>query len=66
MPITIEDYNPSWPEHFQRLAARYNGLLGGDRGVQFEHVGSTAVPEVKYCNISFSIKLLPSQEMHYS
>ncbi len=42
-PIELADYNPAWPEWFQREAGRIRGALG-DRALMLEHVGSTAVP----------------------
>ena len=42
-PITLVDYDPSWPALFQREAARIRELLGeGD--LRLEHAGSTSVP----------------------
>jgi GrpB-like predicted nucleotidyltransferase (UPF0157 family)/ubiquinone/menaquinone biosynthesis C-methylase UbiE len=41
--VTLADYDPSWPELYEREAARIRGVLG-DRVVQLEHVGSTSVP----------------------
>lgn len=42
-PIEIVDYNPAWPETFERLREH---LLDGlkDGVIAIEHVGSTAVP----------------------
>jgi GrpB-like predicted nucleotidyltransferase (UPF0157 family) len=41
--IQLVDYDPQWPQLFQREADRIRGLLG-ERVVQLEHVGSTSVP----------------------
>ena len=41
-PITIEDYDPRWPEHFQILRMRIAAALDGLTNA-IEHVGSTAV-----------------------
>ncbi|MDT7727329.1 MAG: hypothetical protein QOI21_3905 [Actinomycetota bacterium] len=41
--VTLVDYDPRWPELYDREAARIRGVLG-DRVVQLEHVGSTSVP----------------------
>ncbi|MCP2197008.1 GrpB family protein [Lentzea flava] len=41
--ITLEDYNPAWPEWFAREEARIRTALG-DRVLRLEHVGSTSVP----------------------
>jgi GrpB-like predicted nucleotidyltransferase (UPF0157 family) len=39
----IQDYDPSWPDAFSKLAARVSAALGGIV-VTVEHIGSTAVP----------------------
>jgi GrpB-like predicted nucleotidyltransferase (UPF0157 family) len=41
--IQIVDYDPRWPELFQREAARIESALG-DRSLRIEHTGSTSVP----------------------
>jgi GrpB-like predicted nucleotidyltransferase (UPF0157 family) len=42
-PIHLADYDPAWPLHYEREAARVRDLLG-DRVHLLEHVGSTSVP----------------------
>lgn len=42
-PITLVEYNPSWPKLFEREAERIRSILG-NKIVQLEHVGSTSVP----------------------
>lgn len=42
-PIVIEDYDPTWPHQFAKLAARVCAALDS-LALQVEHVGSTAVP----------------------
>ncbi len=42
-PITLVEYDPAWPQHFAREAARIRGALG-ERALQVEHAGSTSVP----------------------
>jgi GrpB-like predicted nucleotidyltransferase (UPF0157 family) len=42
-PVTLTDYDPSWPALFAREAARIRALLG-DTALLMEHVGSTSVP----------------------
>jgi GrpB-like predicted nucleotidyltransferase (UPF0157 family) len=42
-PITIVDYDPSWPGLFDREDQRIRAALG-DRVIQLEHTGSTSVP----------------------
>jgi GrpB-like predicted nucleotidyltransferase (UPF0157 family) len=41
--LTIQDYDPSWPQRFERLRAGIAAALGEMVSV-IEHVGSTAVP----------------------
>ncbi len=42
-PIEIRDYDPSWPQLYDREAARIRSILG-ERVVRLEHAGSTSVP----------------------
>jgi GrpB-like predicted nucleotidyltransferase (UPF0157 family) len=42
-PIRLLEYSPEWPVLFQREAERVRTALG-ERVLQLEHVGSTAVP----------------------
>ncbi|MCG1011072.1 MAG: GrpB family protein [Tepidanaerobacteraceae bacterium] len=42
-PITLVEYDPSWPELFEREAKRIREVLGS-KALQIEHVGSTSVP----------------------
>lgn len=42
-PVTICDYDPSWPLTFEALRNRVEGGLGA-LAVRIEHVGSTSVP----------------------
>ena len=42
-PIRLVAYDPDWPDSFRREADRIRAVLG-DRVLQLEHVGSTAVP----------------------
>ena len=44
-PITLVEYDPHWPELFDREADRVRSALG-HRILQLEHVGSTSVPEL--------------------
>jgi GrpB-like predicted nucleotidyltransferase (UPF0157 family) len=41
--IVIADYDPEWPRHFEREAARIRAALG-DTVQLLEHAGSTSVP----------------------
>ncbi|MGA8942842.1 MAG: GrpB family protein [Thermoactinomyces sp.] len=42
-PITLVEYDPRWPELFEREADRVRSILG-DKALRVEHVGSTSVP----------------------
>ena len=42
-PITLVDYDPRWPELFEREEGRIRHVLG-DAVVRIEHTGSTSVP----------------------
>lgn len=44
-PILVIDYDPRWPELFEREAGRIRAALGV-RVLSLEHVGSTSVPEL--------------------
>ena len=41
--ITLQDYDPHWPNLFEREAERIRSILGS-KVLQLEHVGSTSVP----------------------
>src|SRR5277367_2277620 len=41
--IQVVDYDPRWPELFQREAVKIQAALG-DRALRIEHTGSTSVP----------------------
>ena len=43
VPIQIADYDPQWPQLYEREAARVRSALG-DQVLLLEHVGSTSVP----------------------
>lgn len=42
-PVHLAEYDPSWPERFERQAERISAALG-ERALLIEHVGSTSVP----------------------
>jgi GrpB-like predicted nucleotidyltransferase (UPF0157 family) len=41
--VVIADYDPEWPQWFERAAERIRSALG-DKVLQLDHVGSTSVP----------------------
>lgn len=44
MAVTVEPYNPEWPQHFQDLKSRLESFLQSVPYISIEHVGSTSVP----------------------
>jgi len=42
-PVVVVDYDPAWPDMFERFRDRVAGVLEGV-AIAIEHVGSTAVP----------------------
>jgi GrpB-like predicted nucleotidyltransferase (UPF0157 family) len=42
-PITMTDYDPGWPEAYEREAVLVRDVLG-ERALAIQHVGSTSVP----------------------
>jgi GrpB-like predicted nucleotidyltransferase (UPF0157 family) len=42
-PIELAEYNPAWPELYEREAEKIRAALG-DRARALEHAGSTSVP----------------------
>lgn len=44
--ITVVEYDPAWPEHFEMLRNEYAAAMAGAGAtvVAIEHVGSTSVP----------------------
>ena len=42
-PIVLAEYDPAWPQLFEREAGRIRAALG-QRALRIEHAGSTAVP----------------------
>src|SRR5688500_5368334 len=42
-PVLLVEYDPAWPDLFEREAERIRAALG-ESALQIEHVGSTAVP----------------------
>jgi GrpB-like predicted nucleotidyltransferase (UPF0157 family) len=42
-PVTLRQYDPSWPERFERERRRIAAALGAE-AAGIEHIGSTAVP----------------------
>jgi GrpB-like predicted nucleotidyltransferase (UPF0157 family) len=45
-PTTLAEYDPNWPELFERKANRIRLVLGS-KALQIEHIGSTSVPGLR-------------------
>jgi GrpB-like predicted nucleotidyltransferase (UPF0157 family) len=43
-PIVLADYDPRWPEIYERQAAAIRAALPASQIVRLEHIGSTSVP----------------------
>ena len=43
MPLVVVDYNPGWPQTYERWQQRASAALGR-AAIRIEHVGSTSVP----------------------
>ncbi|MBP2471523.1 GrpB-like predicted nucleotidyltransferase (UPF0157 family) [Crossiella equi] len=41
--VTLAEYDPAWPQRYQRRAAQLREVLG-DRLLSVDHIGSTSVP----------------------
>jgi GrpB-like predicted nucleotidyltransferase (UPF0157 family)/RimJ/RimL family protein N-acetyltransferase len=46
MAFVIEEYNPEWPHHFQRIKSDLEGYLQNIKYISIEHIGGTAVPHL--------------------
>jgi GrpB-like predicted nucleotidyltransferase (UPF0157 family) len=42
-PVVLVDYDPEWPQLFEREAERIRAALG-ERALEVEHTGSTSIP----------------------
>jgi GrpB-like predicted nucleotidyltransferase (UPF0157 family) len=61
MKVSIDDYNPAWPEQFSIEAERLSQALDG-RQAQIEHIGSTSVPGLAAKPILDMLIGLPSED----
>lgn len=61
-PITVVDYDPTWPDTFARLEATLRPAVG-DIAVSIEHVGSTSVPGLAAKPVIDISIVLPSQDL---
>ena len=59
--IVVVDYDPAWPEHFEKLRSRLWPVVR-DIAVSIEHVGSTAVPGLAAKPIIDMSVVVPSQQ----
>ncbi|KAF2175116.1 UPF0157-domain-containing protein [Zopfia rhizophila CBS 207.26] len=44
MSVVVEEYNPEWPEHFDKIKSELQSFLEDADIISIEHVGSTSVP----------------------
>ncbi|KAF2475455.1 acyl-CoA N-acyltransferase [Lindgomyces ingoldianus] len=44
MSVVVEQYNPEWPQHFERIKSTLKLFLSEVDVLSIEHVGSTSVP----------------------
>ena len=42
--VEVVDYNPAWPEKFEREAAAIRAVLPAECLIAIHHIGSTSVP----------------------
>src|SRR5215471_5542560 len=61
-PILLLEYNPEWPALFRREAERVRVTLG-ERVLQLEHVGSTAVPGLAVADSADESRYVPAMEV---
>ena len=62
-PVVIVDYDPAWPERYERLRAPVAAALG-ELAASIEHVGSTAVPGLAAKpTIDFVVQLRAAQDL---
>lgn len=45
--ISIEDYNPAWPQMAQNEILNLHEILPSDQILDIQHVGSTAIPHIR-------------------
>ena len=61
-PIVVEPYDARWPLVFEMERARLAALLG-ERVVDIQHIGSTAVPELKSKSMVDMLVIAQSQDL---
>ena len=44
--VVLSDYNPAWPDGFDKMASYIRDSLGDDIALKVEHFGSTAIPNM--------------------
>jgi GrpB-like predicted nucleotidyltransferase (UPF0157 family) len=59
--IGLVDYNPTWPEQFERMAAWLRDRMG-NTAIRIEHYGSTAIPSMPAKPILDLLVQIPSFE----
>ena len=61
-PIEVVDYDPSWPEQFEEIAARVRAAFAAGPLIHVEHVGSTSVAGLAAKPIIDLNVIVPAQE----
>lgn len=62
-PISVVEYDPAWPERFEREAARIGDALEGLDVCRIEHIGSTSVPGLAAKDIVDVLVLVPDEDV---
>lgn len=63
-PIILSAPDPEWPNLFRREKARIVSLLGEERAIRVEHIGSTAVPGLMAKpTIDILVEIPPGEEV---
>jgi GrpB-like predicted nucleotidyltransferase (UPF0157 family) len=60
--VYLVEYDPSWPQQYQRMADWLRGRLGSDIVLGMEHFGSTAIPRMPAKPIIDILVRIPSFE----
>ena len=64
-PIVIVDYDPAWPQEFERLRERAAAAVG-ELAVAIEHVGSTAVRGLAAKPVIDLVVLLHTEDVRHA
>ncbi|WP_177227251.1 GrpB family protein [Halomicrobium zhouii] len=62
-PISVVEYDPAWPDRFEREAARLSDALAELDVRRIEHVGSTSVPGLAAKDIVDVLVVVPDEDV---